>query len=163
MASLYVFTRQYSSQFRADGTGLYDGRVVYGDPAYGCNQFLICPFPLNGTHKRQRRFNSQMSKVREAVEWNFGRLKILWPFVVDSKKMQVGRTLVGKLFYVSALLTNCHCCMQPMGNQISIYQKFLRLFVEGEITFMLFTVTLILSPCTFFFKHIFLFEPVFEK
>ncbi|ETV71429.1 hypothetical protein H257_13312 [Aphanomyces astaci] len=38
-------------------------------------------------HAIQRRFNSQMSKVRKAVEWSFGRLKILWLFVFDSKKM----------------------------------------------------------------------------
>ncbi|RHY46144.1 hypothetical protein DYB38_010865 [Aphanomyces astaci] len=70
---------------------------------------------------RQRRFNSQMSKVQKAVEWSFGRLKILWPFVFDSKKMQMRRTPVEKLFYVAALLTNCHCCTQHMGNQIGMY------------------------------------------
>ncbi|ETV76041.1 hypothetical protein H257_09606 [Aphanomyces astaci] len=62
----------------------FDGR---GDPVYGCNQFFICPFPLAGTDTRQRRFTSQMRKVREAVKWSFGRLKILLPFVFDSKKM----------------------------------------------------------------------------
>ncbi|OQR85706.1 hypothetical protein ACHHYP_11512 [Achlya hypogyna] len=73
--------------FSTDTSGIYNGRVLYGDPAYGCNQFLLCPFPLASAGSRQQRFNSRMSKVREAVEWSFGRLKILRPFVFDAKKM----------------------------------------------------------------------------
>ncbi|ETV86029.1 hypothetical protein H257_02517 [Aphanomyces astaci] len=65
-----------------------DGRYVYGDPAYGCNRFMICPFASPAADSNERRFNARMSKVREAVEWSFGRLKILWPFVFDDKKMQ---------------------------------------------------------------------------
>ncbi|ETV70602.1 hypothetical protein H257_13977 [Aphanomyces astaci] len=100
--------------------GTFEGRYVYGDPAYGCNHCMICPFASPDADSNERRFNARMSKVCEAVEWSFGRLKILWPFVFDDKKMQVRRTPAGKLFYVAVLFTNCHCCMQPMGNQISI-------------------------------------------
>ncbi|OQR83529.1 hypothetical protein ACHHYP_14599 [Achlya hypogyna] len=78
--------------FCTDTSGIYNGRVLYGDPAYRCNQFLLCPCPLASPGSRPQRFNSRMSKVREAVEWSFGRLKILWPFVFDAKTMQVCRT-----------------------------------------------------------------------
>ncbi|KAH9123218.1 hypothetical protein LEN26_001730 [Aphanomyces euteiches] len=105
----------------ADDDRIFDGRIVYGDPAYGCNSYIICPFPHPAPGSTESRFNSRMSQVREAVEWSFGRLKTLWPFVFDAKKMQVRRTPVGKLFYVAVLLTNCHCCLQPFGNQITMY------------------------------------------
>ncbi|ETV85475.1 hypothetical protein H257_03207 [Aphanomyces astaci] len=73
---------------RDDVDGTFEGRYVYGDPAYGCNRFMICPFASPAADSNERRFNARMSKVREAVEWSFGRLKILWPFVFDDKKMQ---------------------------------------------------------------------------
>lgn len=62
-------------------------------------------------------FNRDMSSVRESVEWGFGRLKSLWEFLNWDKKQRVRQT---PLFVVGALLTNCHTCMQPLGNQISM-------------------------------------------
>jgi len=62
-----------------------------------------------------------MSSVREAVEWSFGRLKTLWAFINYDKKMKARNAPIGKIFLVATLLTNCHCCMQPRGSQISMF------------------------------------------
>ncbi|OWY96904.1 hypothetical protein PHMEG_00032709 [Phytophthora megakarya] len=66
-------------------------------------------------------FNSNMSSVRESVEWGFGRVKDLWEFMNWDKKQRVRQSPVGLNFYVAILLFNCHTCLQPVGNQISMY------------------------------------------
>jgi len=80
-----------------------------------------CPFPNPRPGTCQALFNSRMSSVREAVEWGFGRLKTLWPFASSPSKIKVRQAPVGKIFLVAVLLTNVHCCLQPLGNQISMY------------------------------------------
>jgi hypothetical protein len=99
----------------------FEGKVIYRDPAYGTSDFLCCPFPLATSGSVQAEFNARMSSVREAVEWVFGRVKTLLSFINWDKKIRVRQTPVGKLFFVAALLTNCHTCLQPIGNQISMY------------------------------------------
>jgi len=105
----------------AHPTNLFEGRAIYGDPAYGCSRYMVCPFPNPRPGTRQALFNSRMSSVREAVEWGFGRLKTLWPFASSPSKIKVRQAPVGKIFLVAVLLTNVHCCLQPLGNQISMY------------------------------------------
>ena len=99
----------------------FKGKYIYGDPAYGCSDLVCCPFAFAEPGSRQSEFNSSMSSVREAVEWSFGRLKSLWPTVAYDKKMKVRQFTIGRTFLVASLLTNCHCCLQPNGNQISMY------------------------------------------
>jgi hypothetical protein len=62
-----------------------------------------------------------MSSVRESVEWSFGRLKVLWPTLAYEKKQKVRQATIGRSFLVGCLLSNCHCCLQPSGNQISMF------------------------------------------
>ena len=64
----------------------FEGKYIYGDPAYGCSDLVCCPFGSAEPGSRQSEFNSAMSSVREAVEWSFGRLKTLWPTVAYDKK-----------------------------------------------------------------------------
>jgi hypothetical protein len=52
----------------------FEGKVIYGDPAYGTTDYLCCPFPLATPGSVQAEFNARMSSVREAVEWGFGRV-----------------------------------------------------------------------------------------
>ncbi|KAF0687250.1 Aste57867_20979 [Aphanomyces stellatus] len=76
---------------------------LYGDPAYGCRQYLCCPFLNAPPGSQEAAFNTAMSSVREAVEWSFHLVKDLLAYL--------GRTL----------LTNCHTCFKQHGNQISMY------------------------------------------
>ncbi|KAF0694037.1 Aste57867_15060 [Aphanomyces stellatus] len=66
-------------------------------------------------------FNSAMSSVREAVEWSFHLVKDLWAYLGYHKKMQVRKSPIGLFWLVATLLTNCHTCLKPHGNQISMY------------------------------------------
>ena len=50
--------------------------VLYGDPAYGLSRNIISPF--RGAHlsaqAQEQEFNRDMSAVRIAVEWSFGKI-----------------------------------------------------------------------------------------
>ncbi|KAH9146647.1 hypothetical protein AeRB84_009494 [Aphanomyces euteiches] len=94
---------------------------VFGDPAYGCGDCIACPFPAAVLGSNEAWFNSNMSSVREAVEWSFHILKSLWSFLNFDKKMIVRTAPIGKLWLMATLLMNCHTCFRPHGNQISMY------------------------------------------
>jgi hypothetical protein len=98
---------------------IFDGKCIYGDPAFGCSEYVCCPYPMSEPGSSEAAFNSDMSSVREAVEWSFGRLKNLWAFLQFDKKQRVRQSPIGKMWLVAVLLTNCHTCLQPEGNQIS--------------------------------------------
>lgn len=106
--------------FSAD-TDVFGGKYIYGDPAYGCCEHIVCPFPFTQSGTPRARFNAAMSSVRESVEWSFGRLKSLWGYIAYDKKQKVRQAAIGKQFFVATLLTNCHSCLQPRGNQVSMY------------------------------------------
>ena len=110
----------FLERLRSNGDTL-KSKYIYGDPAYGCSDLVCCPFASAEPGSRQSDFSRSMSSVREAVEWSFGRPKTLWPTVAYDKKIKVRQVTVGRTFLVSSLLTNCHCCLQPNGNQISMY------------------------------------------
>ncbi|GMG17383.1 unnamed protein product [Phytophthora fragariaefolia] len=99
--------------------GAFSNRVIYGDPAYGCSTFVCSPSSANSNTSTI--FNKDMSSVRGSVEWGFGRVKTLWEFMNWDKKQRVRQSAVGLNFYVAVLLFNCHTCLQPLGNQISMY------------------------------------------
>ncbi|KAE8953635.1 hypothetical protein PF005_g32953 [Phytophthora fragariae] len=75
---------------------IFEGKVIYGDPAYGVSEYLCCPFALAAHGSLEEEFNARMSSVREAVEWGFGRVKTLWSFINWDKKMRMS-TLPAKL------------------------------------------------------------------
>ncbi|KAE9016270.1 hypothetical protein PR002_g13701 [Phytophthora rubi] len=58
----------------------FKGRVIYGDPGYGCSEYVCCPFP-SPTTAAKATFNARMSRVQEAVEWGLCRVKVDWSFV----------------------------------------------------------------------------------
>lgn len=119
--STVLITSGILDAFASDPDELFSNKHLYGDPAYGCCDYMICPFPLADPKSPEGLFNSKMSSVREAVEWSFGRLKTLWSYISTEKKMKLRQAAIGKQFLVATLLTNCHCCMQSGGNQISMY------------------------------------------
>ena len=98
----------------------FNGKFIYGDPAYGVSRHLIAPYKGTRLTDSQHQFNTRMSGVREAVEWSFGRMKTLWAAIDFKKQNKVMSGPIGKLVHVAMFLTNCHCCYEN-GNQISIY------------------------------------------
>lgn len=61
-----------------------------------------------------------MSSSRESVEWAFGRIKMLWPFVVYKIKQRILLSPVGVIMKLAVLFTNINTCYVE-GNLISDY------------------------------------------
>ncbi|CAN8030107.1 unnamed protein product [Ixodes persulcatus] len=59
--------------------------VLYGDPAYPMGPLLLKPYGTTGATAAQLHFNKEMSTVRQAVEWGFGKIVAEFAFV-DLKK-----------------------------------------------------------------------------
>jgi hypothetical protein len=52
--------------------------VLYGDSAHPLNGFMVGAFRNPASQTRQADWNTEMAKVRLAVEWLFGRITALW-------------------------------------------------------------------------------------
>lgn len=85
--------------------------VLYGDPAYPVSNHILAPF--RGAHLTQAEttFNKDMSVVRSGVEWGYGKIVQNFAFMDFSKNLKVLLQPVGKMYIVSALLSNCHTCL----------------------------------------------------
>ncbi|EGZ22266.1 hypothetical protein PHYSODRAFT_489016 [Phytophthora sojae] len=98
----------------------HDGELpycIYGDPAYPLKPTLHVGFKGSNLSDTQKAFNAAMSKVRVAVEWGFGGIIRLWPFLVLRLSQRLYLSPVGKRYLVGVLLTNFRNCSNP--NQIS--------------------------------------------
>ncbi|CAB1099714.1 unnamed protein product [Ectocarpus sp. CCAP 1310/34] len=115
----------------AAGTPYY----VFGDPAYSLSPWLLAPYKgvLNAF---EQTFNTAMSSVRVSVEWGFGKIVALWPYVDYAKKQQVALSAcgLGKQYAVAGILTNCHSSFYR--NNTSFYfgvkPPSLRSYLNGE-------------------------------
>lgn len=87
--------------------------VIYGDPAYGLSNIIICPYKSAVLTPRQDAFNSSMSSVRTAVEWGFGLVVNNWAFVDFPKNNKILLSAVGTQYAVAVLLTNLQSCLYP--------------------------------------------------
>lgn len=84
---------------------------LYGDPAYPVRDYLLAPYRGNNLTPPQQEFNRRMSAVREAVEWQFGKLLSEFAFLDFRKNLRVLLQPVGLYYLVGAILTNCHTCL----------------------------------------------------
>ncbi|KAJ8915379.1 hypothetical protein NQ315_008266 [Exocentrus adspersus] len=91
--------------------------VLYGDQAYGIRELLMCPFPGRGVNEAQQNFNVSMSTVRQAVEWSFQKIIMLFAFVDFKKNQKLLLQDVEEMYKTATLLTNCHTCLY--GSQSS--------------------------------------------
>lgn len=91
--------------------------VLYGDPAYGLHNNLISPFRGSNISDLEVEFNKKMSKVRECVEWEFGKISRYWAFVDYKKNLKLHLQAIGKIYLVSTILSNIHTTFE--GSQTS--------------------------------------------
>lgn len=87
-----------------------DRFCVYGDEGYPLRRQLIRPFSNVHLTEQQQEFNKQMSKVRQCVEWSFGKIIQQFAFVDFKKNQKLFLQPVGKFYIVATLLTNAHTC-----------------------------------------------------
>lgn len=97
----------------------FSGYCLYGDPAYPLRPSLISPYKGANLTAAHRAFNKTMSSVRQSVEWEFGKILSLFAFLDFRKNLKLYLQPVGKLYFVGALLKNCHTCLY--GSQTSMY------------------------------------------
>ncbi|KAF4028889.1 DDE superfamily endonuclease [Phytophthora infestans] len=110
----------YQAVTAPDGLYTFEGKFLYGDPAYGARKYIVSGYKGNSVSADESDVNSEMSRLRESVEWNFKCMKTLWSYVDYNKQQKVRLSPVGKFVKAAMLLTNCHNCYYG-GNQISQY------------------------------------------
>lgn len=93
--------------------------VLYGDQAYGLHNHLIVPYKSSSLTEAQEEFNKRMSKVRECVEWEFGKVTRYWAFIDFKKGLKLHLQQVGKIYAIAVLLSNIHTTFE--GSQTSSY------------------------------------------
>ena len=92
---------------------------IYGDPAYPLQDCLMKPFPTVNINPEQEEFNKDMSKVRQAVEWSFGKVITIFAFLDFKKNLKLYMSPIAKYYIVGTILTNCHTCIY--GSQVGEY------------------------------------------
>ena len=90
---------------------------IYGDPAYPLRPQLLCPYKGDQLTDAQAAFNKEMSAVRIAVEWAYGKTIQLFAFLDFKKNLKLLLQPVGMYYYTGVLLTNCHTCLH--GGEIN--------------------------------------------
>jgi len=92
---------------------------LYGDPAYPQSLLLFGGYRNPCPGSREARWNTEMSKVREVVEWAFANLIKNWAFLDFRASMMVFKSPVAKYYMIAAFLMNCRSCFY--GNQTMQY------------------------------------------
>jgi DDE superfamily endonuclease len=92
---------------------------LYGDPAYPQSLLLFGGYRNPRPGSREARWNTEMSKVREVVEWAFANLIKNWAFLDFRASMMVFKSPVAKYYMIAAFLMNCRSCFY--GNQTMQY------------------------------------------
>ncbi|CAB1101669.1 unnamed protein product [Ectocarpus sp. CCAP 1310/34] len=96
---------------------------LYGDPAYGLSNHLVCPFSASSVGPltpEMADFNKRMSHCRVTVEWGFKEMTGKWAFVNMKPPQKFLLSPVAKQYRVGTLLSNWHSCMNG-GIEISQY------------------------------------------
>ena len=101
-----------------------DGRqfYLYGDAAYMLCPLLQVASPRVGVDAEQVDYNTRMSAVRVAVEWNYKALKQLWSFTYFPWALKVLQVPIGLIYTTSALLTKFKNCIEG-DRQLQAYFK----------------------------------------
>jgi hypothetical protein len=89
-----------------------DGAYIYGDSAYPLSHLIQVPFKSSAITEEEEEFNLRMSKLRVSVEWCFGKVLSLFPFVDFKKSQKIFLQPVGKYYPIAVLLTNMHTCVE---------------------------------------------------
>ncbi|XP_077492280.1 uncharacterized protein LOC144103438 [Amblyomma americanum] len=93
--------------------------VIYGDPAYPLRPLLMKPYGGCRRTPTQDAFNCGMSKVRQAVEWGFGKVVAEFAFLDFKKNQKLLWQQIEKMYKVATIFANCHTAMY--GSQVSDY------------------------------------------
>ena len=79
---------------------------LYGDPAYPQSIYLFGGYDFAVPGTPQAFWNTNMSKVREVVEWGFKKIRTEWSFLDFRASMKIFKVPVGSYYTVGAFLCN---------------------------------------------------------
>ena len=83
---------------------------MYGDVAYPIQSHVDREFRVANLTDVQKLHNRQLSKIRAAVEWQFGKVIALFPFVDFKQNGKIPLQPIGKYYLMASPLTNVHTC-----------------------------------------------------
>ena len=92
---------------------------LFGVPAYPMRRHLQSPFSCARLNQQERDFSKSMSQMRVTVEWVFGDVINYFKHMDFTKNLKIGLHCVGKMYRVSAILTNTHTCLYK--NNVSTF------------------------------------------
>jgi len=93
---------------------------VFLDSGYALGNTFITPFSRRrALSPEERRFNREMSSVRQPSEWGIGRVKALFAFLEFKRNLRVLQMPLGAMFLVAVHLKNIHSTLY--GSQTASY------------------------------------------
>ena len=92
---------------------------LYGDPAYPQSGVLFGGFRNPRAGSIEANWNTEMSRVRESVEWMFKEITTQWSFLDFKQSMRIFKSPIAKFYVIGAFLTNLRCCCY--GSQTILY------------------------------------------
>jgi hypothetical protein len=93
--------------------------VFYGDAAYPQSMYLFGGHRSPQPGSREARWNTEMSKVCEVVEWGFCSIASTWAFLDFRPSMRIFKSPIAKFYIIGAFLVNLRTCFY--GNQTMEY------------------------------------------
>jgi hypothetical protein len=116
LAQSQLFLKLRLMMPRLPGSRIYS---LYGDPAHPQTLYIFGGFRNPAPGSVHARWNTEMSRVREPVEWGYKNIINLCAFINFQVSMQIFKFPVANYFICAAFLTNLRTCFY--GNQISLY------------------------------------------
>ena len=102
------------------GDILGDEEFIFGDSAYGLDDVTLTMYKSQRGTPFKELWNKTFSKVRISVEWPFGQILTLFPFLQRKQLMRLLQSAVGDFYLVATLLFNCFTCIYRK-NIVSTY------------------------------------------
>lgn len=85
--------------------------VLYGDSAYPIRELLLRPYSGHLVTPDGINFNHVMSRVRQSVEWGFGKIVREFAFLDFKKNQKLLLQDLQKMYFTAVILSNCHTCL----------------------------------------------------
>ncbi|KIJ38209.1 hypothetical protein M422DRAFT_101787, partial [Sphaerobolus stellatus SS14] len=81
---------------------------LYGDPAYRDGAHILLPYRGPIITEDQQAFNTQMSRIREPIEWLFKEVAQKFTFIDFSRSQKILLTSCALYYLVTLLMCNAH-------------------------------------------------------
>jgi len=92
----------------ADGVAEF---MLYGDPAYPLTAHMFGGFRHTIPGSAEARWNTEMSRVRETVEWMFKEVTAQFRYIDFRASMKIFKEPVGMYYFICVFLTNIRCTL----------------------------------------------------